>query len=55
MNENLIKELNAAIKIIGSLPVTHEAQDVVVATKQKIRNVIAELEKTEKPNESGKK
>lgn len=45
MNEKLIKELDSAMKIIGSLPVTHEAQDIVVATKQKIRNVIAELEK----------
>ena len=45
--KNIIEELNAAIKIIGSLPVTHEAQDIVVATKQKIRNVIAELEKTD--------
>ena len=43
--ENMIKELNMAVKIVGSLPVTHEAQDIVVATKQKIRNVIAELEK----------
>ena len=43
--EDMIKELNMAVKIIGSLPVTHEAQDIVVATKQKIRNVIAELER----------
>lgn len=45
MTENLIKELDSAVKIIGSLPVTHEAQDIVVAAKAKIRKVIAELEK----------
>lgn len=45
MNENLIKELDSAVRIIGSLPVTHEAQDIVVAAKTKIRKVIAELQK----------
>lgn len=43
--EELVKELDTAVKILGSLPVTHEAQEIVVAAKAKIRKVIAELQK----------
>lgn len=45
MNENLIKELDSTVKILGSLPVTHEAQDIIVAAKAKLRKVIAELQR----------
>lgn len=53
MNENLINELKAAEQILGSLPVTYEAQDAVVAVKVKIRKVMAELSKKEVAEHGG--
>ena len=47
MHENMIENLKAAIQIIGSLPVTHEAQDVVVAAKMRIRAVLEELKQAD--------
>lgn len=47
MNENLIKELKDAERILGSIPVTFDAQDAVVSAKVKIRKVMAELSKKE--------
>lgn len=41
--EEMIKELNIAETLLGSLSVTFEAQDTVVAAKNKIRRVRDEL------------
>lgn len=41
MKEEIVKELTDALQIIGSLAVTHDAQETVVAAKQKIRKAIS--------------
>lgn len=42
--DEMIKELSIAEALLGSLSVTYDAQDTVVAAKSKIRRVKAELE-----------
>ena len=49
MNEN-VKELMAALAMLSRLSVSGDAVDMMAAAKQKIRNVIAELEK---PGDAG--
>ena len=45
--DNNVKELKKAIDLISRLTVSGDAVDIIAATKQKIRFVIAELEKSE--------
>lgn len=51
--DEMIKELNIAEALLGSLSVTYEAQDTVVAAKSKIRKVRAELEQMGKEASDG--
>ncbi len=51
--EEMIKELSIAEALLGSLSVTYEAQDTVVAAKSKIRRVKAELEQMGKEQKDG--
>lgn len=46
--KELIRELIAAKNIIGSMPATHEAQDMTVAAKAKIMRVAEALEQMDK-------
>lgn len=41
MKDEILKELKGALNIIGSLAVTHDAQETVVAAKQKIRKAMS--------------
>lgn len=47
------KELKTALAILSQLHVSGDAVDMMAAAKNKIRNVIAELEKPEKPDKGG--
>lgn len=51
--EEMIMELKIAESLLGSLSVTYDAQDTVVAAKSKIRRVKAELEKMAKEQSDG--
>lgn len=42
--DEMIKELSIVEALLGSMPVTYDAQDTVVVAKSKIRRVKAELE-----------
>lgn len=53
--KEIVNELNSALKMLSTIAVSHEAVDMMAAGKSKIRNAIAELEKSDKPNEGGKK
>ena len=46
-----VKELKTALAILSRLNVSGDAVDMMAAAKQKIRNVIAELEKPAEPAE----
>lgn len=43
MNE-MVNELNAALALISTISVSHDAVDVMAIAKQHIRNVIKEIE-----------
>ena len=51
MKDKMIQELDRAINILGSIAVTHDAQDAIVCAKQKIRIVCDELKKMEEAEE----
>lgn len=50
MNDN-VKELNAALSMISRLTVSGDAVDIIALAKQKIRMVVADLEKSEEVKE----
>ena len=51
MNEK-VKELQTSLAILSRLTVSGDAVDLMAAAKQKIRNVIAELEKADENRET---
>lgn len=47
MNENIKKELDGALELLGTILLSGDAVDVMAAAKQKIRRAAAMLEKKE--------
>lgn len=45
MNENIKKDLNDALQMLGMIALSGDAVDVMAAAKNKIRRVIATLDK----------
>jgi phosphoglycerate dehydrogenase-like enzyme len=50
MNDN-VKELKTALDLISRLTVSGDAVDIIALAKQKIRLVVADLEKSEEVKE----
>lgn len=44
MYDSMLEELDAAFKMVSSVPVTHDAIDVMAAARSKLRKVYAELQ-----------
>ena len=45
--ENIIREVDAVFKLISAVPVSGESVDFIAAARAKLRNIHAELTKTE--------
>lgn len=51
--KELLEELDAAFRMISSVPVTGDAIDVIASARGKLRHVYAELKKMEEGESDG--